>query len=260
MVTRIVDAGWPVVLWARRPEALEPFRGPAVTIADSPAALGAEADVIGICVWTDDDVERVVAGEGGVLDGCRPGTVVAIHSTVLPATSRAMAELAAKTGVTVLDAPVSGGRRAAFGGQLVVAVGGDAAAFERCQPVFKAFADQTVLVGDVGAGQVAKLLNNALLAANLTVADDALSLGESFGLDAAVLSDFLRAGSGRSYALDVALASRSSAATRQAALPTLEKDVESLASQPGSDRDTSALLRDAAEALRRLRHPPPNWQ
>ena len=196
IATRIIHAGWRTILWARRSGALDEFRGPNVEVAETPAELAATADVIGICVWSDDDVREVVAGERGVIAGCRPGTVIAVHSTVLPSTVRELAALAAKTGVRVVDAPVSGGRRVALAGFLTLAVGGDAGALAYCRPVFDAFAGEVVCLGDVGAGQVAKLLNNMLFAANLAVADDAITLGEAMGVDAGALAQFLAAGSG----------------------------------------------------------------
>ena len=231
IATRIIHAGWNTILWARRSSALDEFRGPNVEVAETPAELAATADVIGICVWSDDDVREVVAGERGVIAGCRPGTVIAIHSTVLPSTVRELAALAAKTGVRVVDAPVSGGRKVALAGFLTLAVGGDAGALAYCRPVFDAFAGEVVCLGDVGAGQVAKLLNNTLFAANLAVADDAITLGEAMGVDAGALAQFLAAGSGRSYGLDIAQTTRASEVTRQAALPALQKDVDRLTTE-----------------------------
>ena len=115
--------------------------------------------------------------------------------------------------------------------------------------MFESFAATIVHLGGVGAGQVAKLVNNALLAANLAVADDALALGEDLGLDAAALAEFVRVGSGRSYGLDVALRARASAEMRQAALPALEKDLRSLNAE-WSERDGGRLVRDAAARAR----------
>lgn len=261
MAHRIIDAGWPTVLWARRPEVLEPFAGRTVDTAPTPAALAAIADLVCVCVWADDDVRAVLAGPEGVLAGCRPGTVIAIHSTVLPGTCREVEERAASSGVVVLDAPVTGGREVAREGSLTVAVGGDEGTLARCRPVFDTFASTVVHLGPVGTGQLAKLINNALLAANLAMADDALALGAALGLDPEVLTDFLRTGSGRSYGLDIARAARSSAATRQAARPALEKDLDALAAAADEQAGAAPFLRDAAaEAIRRLGFPPPGEQ
>ncbi len=261
IATRIIHAGWNTILWARRPDALDEFRAPNVDVAGSPVELAAQADVIGICVWSDDDVREVVAGERGVLAGCRPDTVIAVHSTVLPSTVRDLAGLAAEAGVHVVDAPVSGGRKVALAGFLTLAIGGDEDALERCRPVFDAFAGVVVRMGDAGAGQVAKLLNNMLFAANLAVADDALTLGEALGVDAGALGQFLGVGSGRSYGLDIAQMCRASEAARQGALPALQKDVDRLTAEATAHGIDSTPLRDAAgAALRRLRDPPPGWR
>jgi 3-hydroxyisobutyrate dehydrogenase len=259
MASRIIEAGWSTVLWSRRPEVLGGFAAPNVSTTASAADLGAAADLIGICVWADDDVREVVIGDGGVLDGCRPGTIVALHSTILPETCREIERLAAARGTLVLDAPVSGGRAVAFDGGLTVAVGGVAAALERARPVFDAFARTVEHVGEVGSGQTAKLLNNAVLAANLAVADEALALGQRLGLDPAALAAFMRTGSGRSYGLDVAYRCRTSAATRQAALPALEKDLRQLAVVAEGHRATD-LLRLVGEAIDRFREAPAVWE
>jgi 3-hydroxyisobutyrate dehydrogenase-like beta-hydroxyacid dehydrogenase len=235
IVARIIEAGWPTVLWARRPESLEGFDAANVAVAETPAALAAEVDLVGVCVWADDDVREVVAGDEGVLAGCRRGTVIAIHSSVAPASCRELAEIAQTRGVDLLDAPVS-------------------AALARSRPVFESFAGTIVHLGGVGAAQAAKLVNNALFAANLAVADDALALGEELGIDASALAEFVRAGSGRSYALDVALRARASADMRQAARPALEKDLRSLDAEVGSQHEAGAVLRDtASDGVDRLR-------
>ena len=262
MVTRIIGAGFPIVLWARRPEALAPFLGGLVETAESPADLASRADIVGICVWSDDDVRDVMLGERGVLAGCRPGTVVAIHSTTQPGTCRVLANAARELDVAVIDAPVSGGRDGALAGTLVVAVAGDERAADRCRPLFASFSDEVVHLGPVGSAQFAKLVNNALLAANLTLADDALTIGALLGIRPEALAQVLRRGTGRSYALDVALGARGSAETRRAALPFLEKDVQSLTTgdaAPECAESASLLAAAATEAVRRLSTPPAGW-
>jgi 3-hydroxyisobutyrate dehydrogenase-like beta-hydroxyacid dehydrogenase len=259
MVRRIVDTGWSTVLWARRPDALTAYAAPGVDVAETPAALAAAADLVGICVWADDDVRDVLTGDQGVLAGARPGTVVAIHSTILPSTCRELAAAVAPREVTILDAPVSGGGDVALSGGLTVAVGGDAAAVARCRPVFDAFASTVVHLGPVGAGQVAKLLNNALFAANVALADDALTLGESLGIDACELERFLETGSSRSYALGIAARFRTSDETRRAATPALAKDVRNLAAETDDAKGAHLLHAAAAGTINRLQNPPPGW-
>ena len=262
LVSRIIGAGFSTVLWARRPAAVAPFLGELVETAESPADLAARADIVGICVWSDDDVRDVMLGEHGVLAGCRPGTVVAVHSTTQPGTCRALANAAQELDVAVIDAPVSGGRDGALAGTLVVAVGGDEGAVERCRRLFAAFSEEVVHLGPVGSAQFAKLVNNALLAANLSLADDALTIGAVLGIRPEALAQVLRRGTGRSYALDVALGARGSTETRRAALPFLAKDVESLTTGDAAEEcaESAPLLATAAtEAVRRLADPPAGW-
>jgi 3-hydroxyisobutyrate dehydrogenase-like beta-hydroxyacid dehydrogenase len=257
MARRIIGAGFDTVLWARRPEALDAFAAPNVTRADTPADLAARCDVIGVCVWTDADVEQIVAGEQGLLAGARPGAVIAVHSTVLPATCHALAEHAAAHDVAVLDVPVSGGSAAAIEGQLVVAVGGDAAVAQRCRPVFEAFGDPVLHTGALGSALLAKLVNNTLYAANHAVADDAFDLGEALGIDTETLAEFLRHGSARSFAVDVALNTRTSADIRSRALVPMHKDLLALAADPTCHEHSEGMLitEAATEAVRRLQEP-----
>ena len=132
----------------------------------------------------DDDVREVLDGETGVLAGLAAGGIVAIHSTVHPDTCREIAEKAAAQGVSVIDAPVSGGGPAVEEGNLLVMVGGDEDVVERCRPVFATYADPIVHLGPLGSGQVTKILNNLLFTANLGSAMSTLELGESLGIPA----------------------------------------------------------------------------
>src|SRR5215218_10061985 len=107
MAEMILGAGWPLHVWARRPETTEPFAKAGATVLASPAELGARCELVSVCVVADADVEQVVF-DGGLLEAMQPGSVLAIHSTVAPATPRRVAEAASGRGVAVLDAPVSG--------------------------------------------------------------------------------------------------------------------------------------------------------
>jgi 3-hydroxyisobutyrate dehydrogenase len=255
LVSRIIDAGFPTVLWARRPETLTRFAGPRVETVPTPAELAAAVDLVGICVWDDDAVREVVHGCDGVLAGCRPGTVIAIHSTVQPHTCQELAEAAAKHEAVVLDAPVSGGREVALTGKLVVAVGGDEKTFRRSRPVFSSFGDPVIHLGGLGAGQLAKLVSNSVLAANLAVANDALALAHSLGLRTEAMVEVLRRGSGRSYALDVAVAGRGSSTIREQAAAPLGKDIGCLNAVLGKPVDASVLTLAADAGVQRLTDP-----
>src|SRR5580698_3266574 len=125
MARRIADAGFPLTLWARRPESLEPYADTNAATASTPAELGAASDIVGICVTGDSDVEEVLSGADGVLEGMNPGGVVVIHSTVHPDTCVRVAGHATRRGLGVIDAPVSGGGGAALRRKLLVMVGGE---------------------------------------------------------------------------------------------------------------------------------------
>lgn len=129
----------------------------------------------------------------------------------------------------VLDAPVSGGAPKAAAGELVVMVGGDEATYQEAAPVIATYSNLTVRVGPVGAGQQAKLLNNAVFAAHIGVAHDVFDVGRKLGLDAAALGQILRNGSGRSYGLDLFVNAGSIEPMKHSPLrPALTKDVDLL--------------------------------
>jgi len=198
MARRIVDGGFPLMLWARRPESLEPYRDTAATYAASIAALGAACDIVGLCVFADKDVEQVV---GELLPAMRQGSVILIHSTASPDLCARLAGDGATRGITVLDAPVSGGNARAASGELTVMVGGDRTAFEQVRPVLGTFAKKAVRLGDAGAGQTAKLINNAVVTVHFATALAFFDVGERMGLDRDALGEVLSSGSAQSFGI-----------------------------------------------------------
>ena len=200
MARRIVEAGFPLLLWARRPETLAPYADTAAESVGDLADLGARSDHVGVCVVDDAGVRDVV---GKLLPTMRAGSRIAIHSTVHPETCISLARSAAERGVALVDAPVSGGGGGAAAGTLTVMVGGDTVVVEAARPVFATFGGLIVHLGRVGAGQLAKLVNNSLMAANMALADAALGVGTVLGLDRSALIDLVKASSGRSYGFEV---------------------------------------------------------
>jgi 3-hydroxyisobutyrate dehydrogenase len=203
MARRIVEGGHQVTLWARRPESLAPFSDTSAASAASPAQLAAASELVEICVYSDADVEDVVLRADGVLAGLGEGTTIAVHSTVLPATVHRVAEAAAAKGVTVIDAPVSGGGDAAAAGNLLVMTGGDPAVVDACRPVFATFADPVVHLGPLGSGAIAKAINNLVLAANLTMALEVFDFGAELGLEKAGLAEALMNGTAGTKAMGI---------------------------------------------------------
>jgi 3-hydroxyisobutyrate dehydrogenase len=220
------------VVWARRQEALAPFRGGPAMIADSLATLGSDTDVLITCVFDAEDTREVLFGPGGAAHTMPNGAIVVCHSTVSPQEIIEIGhEAADRFGLRVLDAPVTGGAPKAMAGELVVMVGGDETTYREAAPVFATYSNLTVFLGSLGAGQQAKLLNNALLAAHIGVAHDMFDVARTLGLDTAALGQIVGAGSGRSYGLELLISFGSLEPMAHSAMrPALTKDVELLAS------------------------------
>lgn len=257
---RVVDSGFPLTLWARRPESLDPYTDTAALTASTPAELGAASDVVGICVVGDADVEDVLLRPDGVLAGMASGGVVAIHSTIHPDTCARVARNAAKSGVGVVDAPVSGGGGAAAQQRLLVMVGGEEEDLDRCRPVFETFADPVVHLGPLGTGQMAKLVNNLVFTALVTVGLETFAFADELGMDRAALARVLASGSGGSRAASILARSGFDTSGMRRAAGNLQKDVgimlnvarDKHASEPPSivdlARRTLTTLADGADA------------
>lgn len=257
MARRIVEGGYDLTLWARRPASVEPYADTAAKVAATPAELAAASDLVCLCVVGDDDVRQVLDGDTGVFAGLAQGGIVAIHSTIHPDTCREIAESAASHGVSVIDAPVSGGSPAAEAGTLMVMVGGDEAAVEKCRPVFATYSDAVVHLGALGSGQVAKILNNLLFTANLGSAMSALELGESLGVDRAKLSEVVNRGSATSKAVNsIAAFGGSLDVLAPIAGALLQKDVRHAASLAAvASAPEGSVFTAADSALTLMDHP-----
>ncbi len=256
MARRIIEAGYPTTLWARRSATLEPFADTSATVAESPAELAAASDLVCLCVVGDSDIDEIASGEHGLLTALKPDSVIAVHSTVHPSTCQRLAEKAEAQGVSVIDAPVSGGGPAAAEGRLLVMVGGDAEVVERCRPVFETYADPVVHLGELGSGQTTKLLNNLLFTANLGTAATALSLASALGVAPDRLTEVVSRSSGNSFALNALGGIGGLERLAGVAGGLLQKDVRlivDLADQAGASGGTVLDAADAALAL--MGHP-----
>ncbi len=200
MATAIAEAGFPLHAWARRPTSLDGLAEVPHQRHDTRGELAAACDIVCLCVGTDDEVLQLA---DQLLDGLRPGAVLVNHGTGLPGNAVRLTELCAKASVEVLDAPVSGGRPAAQERRLTAMVGGPQAAAERCTPVFRSFSRHVVHLGDAGAGQTAKLFNNALLMMNQAAIAEIVDLASQLRLDPARLVEVLKLGSAASAALSL---------------------------------------------------------
>lgn len=160
--------------------------------AGSPRELAARVDVIGVCVRDDADVRAVFEGDDGLLAGAAAGTVIALHSTILPSTVRELGAAAAARGVGVLDACVTGGAAVAAQGKLTYIVGGESAHLERCRPAFETSAAKIVHTGPLGSGASTKLCNNLMTYLAWLSAFESLHLARAAGLSQEKLEEVTR--------------------------------------------------------------------
>lgn len=250
MAQRIIDAGFDVTLWARREQSLAPYMNSSAHVADTPEALAERCNIVCVCVVDDAGVNELCTR---LLPFMSAGSLLVIHSTIHPTTCKTLAQQAEQYGVALIDAPVSGGGPAAENGTLTVMVGGSSADVARVKPVFDSFAGLISHLGEIGAGQAAKLINNNLMAANLALAHAATELGTSLELNRAELLTLIANSSGRSFAFDVyARMPSPSAFAHGAAL--LKKDIRLLGELAGSDNkyyqelgNTGGVFIDAVE-------------
>lgn len=183
MAHNLISAGHDVVVWNRTPEKMAPLAQAGAETAATPADLTRACDMTLICVADTPDVEDVVTGADGVLDGVADGTLVVDHSTISPTATRRLATLVEEAGGRWIDAPVSGGSEGAERGTLSIMVGGAGDDVERARPYLEAFGSTITHVGGVGDGQLVKLVNQILVVGNQLAASEALLFASAAGLD-----------------------------------------------------------------------------
>jgi 3-hydroxyisobutyrate dehydrogenase len=151
--------------------------------ADSSAEAARDAEIVCVCVTDTPDVEKVLMGRDGVIEGAKLGTIVIDHSTISPIATRHLAAELAQRDLALLDAPVSGGDVGAKNGTLAIMVGGDESALTRAKPVLESYGKTITHCGESGAGQFTKLVNQILVSINLTAVCEALSFAKDAGID-----------------------------------------------------------------------------
>lgn len=194
MCRRLLAAGHPLTVWNRSPAACAALLADGASQAASPAALAASCDVVLLCVSDAAAVRAVTTGEHGLMAGCHDGLLVVDHSSIDPATTRELAALLQSRGARWIDAPVSGGVVGAEQGRLVVMAGGREADIARITPVLQSYALRITRMGEVGAGQVTKICNQLVVAANSLLIAETVALAEQAGVDARLLAPALAGG------------------------------------------------------------------
>ena len=194
MAKNLIEAGRELVLYNRTREKAEDLAGDGATVAGSPKEVAEQSDIVITMLPDSPQVEEVLAGEDGVLEGIRGGALIVDMSTISPVVTRELAEKVKERGASMLDAPVSGGDVGAKQGTLSIMVGGSEEDFGRAEPLFDVMGKVATLVGPVGAGQTAKACNQIVVALNIEALSEALVLGSKAGVDPAKILDAISGG------------------------------------------------------------------
>jgi 2-hydroxy-3-oxopropionate reductase len=203
MALNLLKAGYSLVVLSRGMGPQNELVAAGATAGASPEDVACQSDVVITMLPDSPDVEQVVLGRDGVLQGLQSGGLVIDMSTVLPSLARRIADVAQQKGCEALDAPVSGGQIGAENGTLSIMVGGPLAAFERAKPIFEKMGQNIVYIGEAGAGQVTKAANQIVCAATIATVGEALVFAKKAGVDPAKVREALLGGFAQSRILDL---------------------------------------------------------
>jgi len=194
MAHNLLKAGYPLVVLNRHQDVTDEFVALGARSAASPREVAALSNVVVTMLPDAPQVEEVIAGADGVLAGARAGLIVIDMSTISPLVARSLADRLAAHGVSMLDAPVSGGDAGAIAGTLSIMAGGPHDVFLRCQPIFEALGKTITYVGQSGSGQIVKACNQVVVALTIEAVSEALVLGAKAGVDPATILRVLSGG------------------------------------------------------------------
>jgi len=203
MALNLLRAGHALAVHARREQSMAPLAEAGAQTCPSPADVARRASVVFTMVADTPDVEQVILGPQGVIEGVGPDSLIVDMSTIAPSATRAIAARLREAGADMLDAPVSGGDIGARDGTLSIMVGGEAAAFERARPLLEIMGANIVHIGGNGAGQVCKACNQTVVAQTIAGIGEALLLAEASGVDGARVREALLGGFAGSRILEV---------------------------------------------------------
>ncbi|MGM9428616.1 NAD(P)-dependent oxidoreductase [Hydrogenophaga sp. MI9] len=203
MAGHLARAGHPVTVYNRSPAKAQAwvaeFGG---TARPSPREAAAGAEIVFCCVGNDDDLRSVTLGADGAFAGMQAGAIFVDHTTASADVARELYVAAKEAGLAFVDAPVSGGQAGAQNGALTVMCGGDAVAFENVKPVAMAFSRAFTLMGESGAGQLTKMVNQICIAGLVQGLAEAIAFGQKAGLDMNQVLDVIGKGAAQSWQLD----------------------------------------------------------
>lgn len=202
MARNILKTGYEVVVHNRSRESVKELVGEGAIEAHSPAEVAKQVDVVFTNLPDSPDVESVALGEKGIIEGAHEGLIYIDNSTIKPATARMVGKRLAEAGITMLDAPVSGGDVGAIQGTLTIMVGGPGEAMEKVMPVLMAIGKSITHVGNLGDGQIAKAANQIMVAAQMVAMGELLILAQKAGADPRKVVQAIKGGAAGCWALD----------------------------------------------------------
>jgi 2-hydroxy-3-oxopropionate reductase len=197
-----IKAGFSLVVYDQRSEACDEFVRLGAEAAPSAKAVAESAEIVAIAVMNDAQVETVVLGKDGILDGARPGTTVLIHSTINPETAVKIGEIAKSKGVDVVDAPLSGGPEGATARTLLFMIGGESEPVEKCKPLLLSSGKNLSHMGGLGTGSMMRIVHHVMLGLNRFAADEGMKLAQALGLDVAKVCKAVGGGEAQSFVID----------------------------------------------------------
>ncbi len=202
MSENLIKAGYQLIIYNRshRPSQ-DQLVALGAKLATSPKQVAQESDVVIVIVTDTPDVEQAVLGANGVIEGVGKGMTVIDMSTISPTVTKKVAERLSAAGVSMLDAPVSGGEKGAKEGTLTIMVGGPQEAYDECLPIFQAMGKKVTRMGGNGAGQLTKLANQILVGCSMLAVSECMVFAKKAGLDQKKVIDALGAGAASSWTL-----------------------------------------------------------
>ncbi len=201
MAGHLLRAGYPLTVYNRTRAKAEALAAGGAVVVSSPAEVASRSEIVIVMVSDSPDVEAVVGGPGGVIEGVRPGSIVVDMSTISPAVERGIERRLREKDCDLVDAPVSGGDVGARNATLAIMAGGERRAFERVRPLLQVMGKSIIHCGPVGAGQLTKLANQILVSMTLLGVSEALAFARRTGLDPKTMIEAVRDGAAGSWQL-----------------------------------------------------------
>ena len=203
MSRNLLQAGYPLVVYTRTKAKIEDMVKEGAQGATTPQEVGEKSEIVITMLPDSPQVEEVILGENGVLEGINKGKIVIDMSSIDPFSTQRIGKALSLKGVEMLDAPVSGGEEGAIKGELSIMVGGKKEIFDKCLPIFQILGKNITYVGELGSGEMAKLVNQIIVAVNLAALCEAFTFGAKAGLKVETIYQAIKGGMAGSKVMDM---------------------------------------------------------